>query len=67
MRFSAIRRMATLIEPAGDWGGAISGFFSGAGWTLAPDSAQDSAPARRARPQGGHRPGQGRVAPSHTC
>jgi SNF family Na+-dependent transporter len=30
--------LAALIKPAGDWGAAFQGLFSGAGWTLAGDS-----------------------------
>ena len=30
--------LAALIKPAGDWGDALRGLFSGAGWTLAADS-----------------------------
>ena len=30
--------VGALIKPAGDWGAAISGFFTGTGWRLAPDS-----------------------------
>ena len=30
--------LAALIKPAGDWGDALRGLFSGAGWKLAADS-----------------------------
>jgi hypothetical protein len=30
--------LAALIKPAGDWGDALRGLFSGAGWMLAADS-----------------------------
>lgn len=30
--------LAALIKPAGDWGDALRGFFSGSGWKLAADS-----------------------------